>query len=412
MRPKPINKYVPVLDKLHLNLSPDLAAANTAPIDLLKIHRGNAPALFNHAGFTLEQKPPAKDRQYHLQYAVIHEDTTIGSLFLDLKAGLPEQRKCIPFHLENEALYSSGWIPALTAFLHCFALSVETYTRVDVALDTNADAVSLFYQLLDSPAHVMKLSGKLSDSVNTAGIRKAGGHRQDSILVGSAQSDKQTVIYDKTVEIATTGKYYISDFHAANGLDTTHQVQRIELRLKAGALKVYSTVYVNEDGESASKYRVQRQSPAEAAESTLTAQTRVRAIRLDYRQMQDATYLVTLFATFNMIDFRKLDSKNISRCTRFHFINFTIFKKSNTTMTPITTYQALAAQSLRNERQAIKTNVEAFKSTGKGFYYLAAAHLAETCNQGEYLTELIKHYNVRDMVSKSIAADTLESYPL
>lgn len=406
MSPQPIKNYVPVLDTLHLNLTRNLNPTplvfqNHNPVDLLKVNRATAQASYQSDGVVLAQVQH-NTPHFHLAYAAKVNGSTIGTLFLDRKAGFNNQQHLAPFHLNNSALYTN-WVPLLTNFMEAFELTISTYAQVHIALDTNQNIVNQFFKLQDNPRFVMNHGRQLSDSVDTLGKRKAGGKREDMLIIGSSKSAKQTAVYNKTQEITDkSGKSYITAHHAANGLDTTQDVYRVELRLSNDAFKAYSSLYVNEDGERLTKYKMKRQSLAEAAVSTYQPKTAIVGTALDYTQLTNADYLVSLFALYNNLDFRHNDNKNITRCTRFHFIDFNKYKKD--LVMKHTDYKDSMTNNFRIQKQSLESQIDLFKRTANPVFLEAAAAYAAEFRLEAHLAKLISQYNINAVATARLPA--------
>ena len=409
MSPQPIKNYMPVLDTLHLNLTRNLNPAPLVlqthnPVDLLIVNRANAQASYQSDGIVLAQVQHSTPH-FHLAYAAKVNGLVIGTLFLDRKAGFNNQQHLAPFHLCNSALYTD-WVPLLTSFMEAFELSISTFAQVHIALDTNQNAVSKFYKLQDNPGFVMNHGRQLSDKVKTKGTRQAGGHREDSLYIGSAKSAKQTAIYNKTKEIADeSGKHYITAHHRANGLGSA-DVYRIELKLTNDALKDYRSLFVNEDGQALSKYKMKRQPLEDMTASTYQPTTAYLGTALDYIQFTNPVYLASLFALFTNLDFRHKDNKNISRCTRYGFIDFNKYQKE-TIMQKIE-YKDSMTNNFRIQKQSLESQIDLFKRTANPVFLEAAAAYAAEYRLQVHLAQLIRLYNIADVVTAHLPVGYFE----
>ena len=410
MSPQPIKNYVPIIDTLHLNLTKDLAPhtlvlSNHNPADLLLINRHNAEAFYQSGGYSLE-RVDQRHQHFHVVYTAKVNGNAFGTLYLDRKAGFNNQQQLIPFHLYNSTLYTN-WVPTLTNFMKAFELTISTFAQVHIALDTNQNAVNQFYKIQDSPAFVMNHGRQLSDTVKTAGKRQAGGQREDSLYIGSAKSAKQTVIYNKTKEIADeSGKHYITAHHVANGLDNA-DVYRIELKLTNDALKDYRSLFVNEDGEALSKYKMKRQPLEDMAASTYQPTTAFLGTALDYTQFTNPAYLSSLFALFTNLDFRYKDNKNISRCTRYGFIDFNRYQKE--TIMQKLEYKDSMTNNSRIQKQSLESQIDLFKRTANPVFLEAAAAYAAEYRLQAHLAQLIRLYNIADVVTAHLPAGYFDS---
>lgn len=99
--------------------------------------------------------------------------------------------------------------------------------RIDIAIDSNdTDVLSFIKKYVNSPKIKVKGKQKIIETITV-------GKASKTVYYGSPKSGKQIRIYDKTDEVESSGKDYILDFYALNGLDyETAEVQRIELTLR------------------------------------------------------------------------------------------------------------------------------------------------------------------------------------
>lgn len=413
--PPQIKNYVPALDALHLNLTTDLTPdksfelSSHGAIDFQTINRYTALDTYYSDGYEL-RRIKRRDLHYHLNYAVVINEIELAVIKLDRRISFTNQQHIIPFHLNNRALYTVNWIPLVTNFLAAWELKVADYTRVDIALDTNEDAIKYFYKLQDSPKFVMTQGRKLMDDVATRGKRRAGGAREDSLYIGSAKSARQTIIYGKSEQVAATGKEYITEYHAANGLDITKNITRIELSASNDIFTKYTSLYINEDGEPLSKYKHKRQPLEEISDSTFTARTDIITAQLDYTRMRDANYLVSLFAEFTNLDFRHNDNANISRCTRYAFIDFNKYPAEEIMKT--TNTKDSKHNDFRAQKQSIESQLVLFKETGNPLLLEAVATYATAYNLRPHLSQLIRLYRLDKYVANCFPAGYFEDLSL
>jgi hypothetical protein len=407
MPPLTLRNYVPVVDTLHLNLVRDLnpdrsfLLATHTPFELLSVTRHTAQEQYYSDGFTLEKIPAHNNQHYYLEYSIKASGQLFAVLFLDRKAGFKHQRRLIPLRILNPVLYAN-WVPTLVNFLAAFELSIDSYSRLDIALDTNENAVKQFYRLQDSPSYAMNHGRKLADQVTTLGTRKAGGARQETLYIGSAKSAKQTVIYNKTLDISEKGKGYISDFHAANGLDILKTVYRVELKLGADVLKTYTSFFMDGDGEIITNYRHKKQSLEEINASTFQKQTAIKVTAIDYTRLTDPGYLTSLFATFTNLDFRRTDNPNVSRCTRHPFVDFSKYP-TNTILRQMQ-IRDTKSNDFRIQKQSLASYVSTFKVTGNAVLLEAAAAYATEHQLRPHLNKLLREYNIAHLIATHFPA--------
>ena len=167
--------------------------------------------------------------------------------------------------IENNILYQLGWTDKLTTVLGAIGLSVNNYTRLDVAID--GGQVIPFMQAFEHG--IYNAIGK-----STFVSYKNGRNEPTGYDWGKRSSEKHLTIYNKTLELERSNKQYIKDNWTANGMILENggqvvPVERCELKLKGKAIK--RTVVVD----------------LETGEGEL----------ITYKKLEDSRYLAGIFKT-------------------------------------------------------------------------------------------------------------------
>lgn len=132
------------------------------------------------------------------------------------------------FKIENHHLYSRGWVERVNYLFQSLGVVVNNVTRLDIALDgggffdIHEDYEKGFYDKL----------GKASIVTYRTGNRRLTGFD-----VGRKSSSKRITCYNRTQKIRTDNKVYIKAYWKRNNLDVSQDVERLELKLKAKAVK-------------------------------------------------------------------------------------------------------------------------------------------------------------------------------
>lgn len=419
--PNPINKYVLSIDKLHIQLRRafiehtgiDNFFTNHTDVNLFTINRRNAKDSYESDGYLLQKDFKCTDNLFHLQYSAYRKGILIGVLFLDHTKTYENTGNLLPFRLDNRVLYGN-WIQLLTGFMKAFDFNINNYTAVDIALDTNENPLDnfLYYFDKDTKYHFLQ-AGKMHNDIETRGKRYRGGKRNESFYIGSKKSDKRTVMYNKSLEILEeSGKDYITAYHAANGLDVTKDVYRVEVQLDGKLFTTTATVYQTEatdavtaDGElitipadilSAYRYKNSflkaclAEDNNEGNKASKLSQKHLYPI--DYLHFNDSFYLTQLFADFHSIKFKKADASRVTNCTDIMFFDFNIYGKAQS-MKPAPIYTTTKNNDYRNEKKMLKDCVARFKETAKLFHLEYAAELATANNLTGILNLLLDEYN-------------------
>ena len=399
--PRPASQYALTIDKLHIQVKRRFTDDAPAPAstgffslhtdaNLFDLNLRNAQPAYYSDGYSLERAAKCQSNQFHLQYNILVKGKPLGCLFLDAVKGYETQAGMFPVHLSNQILYDD-WVPLLTGFLAAFDLTLHRYTQVDVALDTNTNLQENFLYYFDRETKYHFLQGKkLLCAIETAGKRYRSGHRTESFYLGSGKSDTRTVIYNKSLEIReASGKEYVTRFHAANGLDTTQDVYRIEAQIHGDALRTTEVAYVTQDGEPLTKAGYEACLKANNNHrQKATRLSKIREYPIDYLRFKDNSYLITLFADFQAVKFRKRDASRVTNCTEIAFIDYAIYQKQST-MKPVPYYSETKNNDFRNEKKQLKDCVIRFKETAHLHHLEYAAQLATEYHLTAILNQLL-----------------------
>ncbi len=130
--------------------------------------------------------------------------------------------------LENHILYREGWEKALQEVIQAIGLQFYHITRLDIALDSYS-TLNIFQQ--HQRGELRKIGrAKYSHHYDSAG-------RLSGADWGSRSSNKHLTAYRVGARVEIENKAYRAHFWKANGLSDTEAVQRLELKLKAKAVR-------------------------------------------------------------------------------------------------------------------------------------------------------------------------------
>lgn len=139
--------------------------------------------------------------------------------------------------LKNELLYTTYWQQVLEVISTTLALQFNNITRLDIAIDTDRkrfDVMDFINKYLFEDSNIVRTGKKelryeqLDDKTKRFGGFQVGNMAQDKMIKG----------YDKTKEIEDSSKKkYISDCWSKSGFGENVRMFRVEMRLKAKAIK-------------------------------------------------------------------------------------------------------------------------------------------------------------------------------
>jgi hypothetical protein len=158
------------------------------------------------------------------------------TLHSDIRNEMILKKGSVKVQFQNHILYQN-WFEVWENISQLMRLKIASYTRVDIALDTDDTYINLMNDVvLNHGNHnnlKLKMLGKAEISASRFVKKK---HRFESFRVGSASSEKQISIYDKSKEILTRShKEYIIHKWQSNHMDIM-KTYRLEMRLKSGVL--------------------------------------------------------------------------------------------------------------------------------------------------------------------------------
>lgn len=152
---------------------------------------------------------------YGVHYANIEVDTRCPRIF-DYDAAI--------IKLNNEVLYTSSWLDDFKYILADIGGWVKSTSRFDIAVDGSDKPIRMLNKWLKG--RTLAIKGKAAITP-----RYRNDKTIESVIVGSAKSDKQVSIYNKPSEIKASNKTYITGFWKNNGMDVSDDITRVELRM-------------------------------------------------------------------------------------------------------------------------------------------------------------------------------------
>lgn len=176
---------------------------------------------------------------YTYRYKVRFKGQDFGYLMTVPRAGsaLAAQRPDYnELRVENHILYRENWAADLCAAINLMGLEFYHITRLDIALD-GYGWLDIFerYQRQE-----IRALGRASMTTHTT-KNGSGFHSIDGVDWGKRSSEKHLTAYKVGQRVEIENKGYRAKFWEANGLTDTANVQRLELKLKAKALKRLKT---------------------------------------------------------------------------------------------------------------------------------------------------------------------------
>ena len=139
--------------------------------------------------------------------------------------------------VHNALLYSSRYFNDVLKLLEVFELNYIRLSRIDIALD-GTDIIRLV-DILNKfdDSHTIQINNDAISILPTKLNKKE--LRYPSWTIGKGKSGISANIYNKSDEIKSSGKNYITDYWKTNNIDTEN-VGRFEIKLKGKRLEKYN----------------------------------------------------------------------------------------------------------------------------------------------------------------------------
>ena len=184
---------------------------------------------FDDGSIILEKLDYAFTKRYNEGYRIYVDGEDFGRIEASPKN--PNiNPNLVKIQVNNHILYQRGWVDRLQYLSGWIGLEFNNVTRIDVAID-GGDFLGGFDGL------IRERYGKVGKA-KVAAVR-TGKMELEGFYIGSAKSEKRIRGYNKSREIKESGanKTYIPAFWKANGLDTTKDIERLEIVMKGKALR-------------------------------------------------------------------------------------------------------------------------------------------------------------------------------
>ena len=174
------------------------------------------------------------------RFQVYSEGNLTGEVFCVPKFPKTMKANLVNFKIANNLLYTKGWTEVYSNVVKRLNIVPNNISRLDIAIDGCNG-------LIDFVTRYTKQYGTDVDEitrVNTAQLNPQ--YFQDSTFsykgftLGSRQSDKYLVCYEKSKELLSSGKKYIKEYWINAGFTNTENVERVEIRFNSKYLKTIS----------------------------------------------------------------------------------------------------------------------------------------------------------------------------
>lgn len=197
-------------------------------------------------GFRIKSIESNNNRETYLQIDIRNSEDWIKFGTIKMGSTFEEEERYIWLKVDNRMLYEPVY-PTISAASYIYyiadtlRLSYNNITRLDIAIDSQRNLFNRTKRAIRNKELTPIVLGKAYENpkeiitkllyIHTADRRR---YRTGNISLSSSDKDAALCIYNKTEEIAESGKDYIAEWDAIKGT-----IYRTEVRLKRGAIKEY-----------------------------------------------------------------------------------------------------------------------------------------------------------------------------
>ncbi|MDL5046518.1 replication initiation factor domain-containing protein [Oscillatoria amoena NRMC-F 0135] len=186
---------------------------------------------------------------YSDSYEVYDGGVKIGMFHCNPKSDKIMKPDASHIEIENSLLYTDFWLPVVEDLTASLGVEIKNYTRVDIALD-GLNHIPDFLNVYAKQQAGRKGFHCLGKAKWNSLVLDHSNLKYRAFKIGSNTSDKQVTIYNKTKELENSNKTYIKKFWEKNGVDTSGDVWRVEMRLKGDELKLIKELSIQQLNDS------------------------------------------------------------------------------------------------------------------------------------------------------------------
>lgn len=178
-------------------------------------------------------RQPGSTRFYNYIFSLYYMGECVGTLLADPSSSFMSRNQA-SFKMDNYMLYTADWLDVYRDILECTEWVHKSISRLDISIDGKAGKDAHDLTVKWSKSNVVHRKGKADIDFKMCSNKKV-----NKIIIGSATSEKQATIYDKSNELSESKKEYIKQFWSINGLADINEVYRFEIRLRSKITKHY-----------------------------------------------------------------------------------------------------------------------------------------------------------------------------
>jgi hypothetical protein len=171
-------------------------------------------------------------------YGIFHNGNRFGNMLSGVQPKYNMPLNDVQIEVANNKLYENDWLNSLRKIASDLGGTFHNFTRLDIAIDGGK-----FFETHERmKAKEIVLIGRAA--VNDYYIRKKGSPDRviNGYYIGSRKSSKSIKVYNKTNELTRSNKRYIENYWKQNNIDTSRDVQRMELTMRNDESKKYDDI--------------------------------------------------------------------------------------------------------------------------------------------------------------------------
>lgn len=173
-------------------------------------------------------------KHFRRMATVVFNGENIGSIQFEPRNPEIVKSDTVIFKAENRILYGKGYITKIMDFIELSNLNYKHITLIDIALDSEQVGKGVFDFVRQLQQGKIRYVGRAEYTV-----KSDSNNNLKYFRMGERVSDKLVRCYYKKSEILQSQKTYITEFWKHNKIDTTKEIERVEISMKKKELYKY-----------------------------------------------------------------------------------------------------------------------------------------------------------------------------
>ena len=181
---------------------------------------------------SLKKNSKRIEKNFLHTFSIYVDGVQVGELSTDSR--IYNGSELIKLSFLNPIYYTFDWYNLYLTVAEALDLKLYNVSYVEIAYD-GYDLHNRYKDLYLNSTICNQYDYKPTNTISISSL-----HNHSEFVTGSRNTGKAIAIYNKSLDIQDNNKGYIAMYHSLNGLDTSRQIDRVELRLKNDYIKKYN----------------------------------------------------------------------------------------------------------------------------------------------------------------------------